>query len=850
MRTGWLLALAVLLQAPLGARAATPGDPVVASRTAGPIAVDGRLDEPDWDRARPFDAFVQLFPANGAPPTERTIVRVLYDDRALYVGVACDDDQPDLIVRSLGRRDSAPFSDYVMVVVDSMRDRRTGYVFGINAAGVQEDALFYDDDRLTMEWDAVWGGAVADRDGGWSAELAIPFSALRVSDAHEQVWGFAVKRLIGRSHEELATMNVRPGQQGTVSLLPPLVGLTELHPVQDLEITPYAAFRVVVAPEQEGVAEPRTTEPIGDLGFDLKASFGRALSLQATVNPDFGQVESDQILQNLSTYELFLPEKRPFFTQGMDLFQPVAPLGQPSPQQLFYSRRIGLDTPILGAAKVTGQGGDVQVGVLEAFVTGAPRPAVGEPAYAVSQPLHFAPAPAYPEQEPATRNFLAAVARWQESGGRTFGATFTSALPVGGECTQAELDSAEAAGVDPPPRCDVLVGNAGALHLDVRSADREWQLRGQVSGSQYLGGPPSTRLEDGTAIARGDWGWGAFLSAGRMGGEPWRFDVGWEYQSPTLQLNAAGYQRTQNEQALHATLRWVRPSGGGPFHKWEVSAGGDLRLTTDGRGLVRGATVRASAEAQLRSFQWLGCDANLDLAAWDVREIAQSGIAYGRPEAWGAGCWVSSDPAKALIVEASGGWGGSVSAGPFPAFGGWNAGGVATLRPDPRLEARLDVRYSDVTLPARWLELDLAAPGTYYFADLHAPALSVTLRGQVVITPRLSFQAYAQLFSTYYDYGAPYAATVAAGVDRIRPGDLSPAALPAGEPAPDSKDVAFNLNLILRWEYRLGSTIYVVYTRSQGEPDGATGSTLAPRGISTGPATDTVLVKWTYWWSR
>jgi hypothetical protein len=847
MRIRWVLALAVA--APLGVRAASVGDPVEAVRIEGEIALDGRLDEPDWQRVQPFDGFVQLFPATGAPPTERTTVRVLYDDRALYVGIDCLDGEPDAIVRTLGRRDSAPFSDYVMVIVDSMRDLRTGYVFAINAAGVMEDALFYDDDQVTMDWDAVWGGAAADHPGGWSAELVIPLPVLRFSDAREQVWGFAAKRLIGRSHEELSTVEFRPGQQGTVSRLAPLVGLRDLRPAHDLEITPYAAFRVVAAPEVEGQPQPRTVEPIGDLGLDLKTSLGRALSLQATLNPDFGQVEADQIIQNLSTYELFFPEKRPFFLQGMDLFQPVTPFGQPSPQQLFYSRRIGLDSPILGALKLSGQSGKIQVGVLEAYVTGAAQPGEGDPAVDPAQPLHFAPASAYPEQAPASVNHVAAVARWQGSRARTFGATFTSALPVGGSCTQEEMDAAAAAGADPPPRCEVLVGNAAALHFDVRSEDKEWHLRGQLSGSQYLGGPPSTRLEDGTRLEHGDLGWGAFVSAGRSGGEPWRFDVTWEYESPTLQLNSTGYQRTQNEQAALATLRYVRPTGGGPFHSWQVGLTTDLRFTTDGRGLRRAGVLRATTEAQLRSFQWLGCNANVNLAAWDVREITETGIAYARPSAWGADCWFSTDPAKTLFVEGSAGVGGTTAEGPYPAFGGWNAALAGTYRPHPRLEVRLDAKYSDVTLPARYLDVDLAAAGTYHFADLHAPALSVTLRGQLVLSPRLTFQAYAQIFSTYFAYQTPYAATVASGADRISAGDLVPSPLPVGAPDPDGRDVALNVNLILRWEYRLGSTLFLVYTRSQGEPAGTDGATLAPRDLGSGPATDTFLVKWTYWWS-
>jgi hypothetical protein len=847
MRRRRALALALVLAAPSTARAAAAGDPIQARRLEGRVTLDGRLDEPAWERAEPFDGFVQLVPHDGAPPGHSTVVRVLHDDRFLYVGVLCRDPEPGRIVHTLGRRDAIPYSDYVAVHVDSMRDRRTGYVFAINAGGVQEDVLYYDDENGTGEWDAVWGGAAAIVEEGWSAELQIPFSALRFSNAPEQVWGFGVVRLHARTHEESASMMKRRGDRGLISRLGILSGIEDLEPTRHLEILPYAALRLVYGPEVAGVPEPRVLDPIGDLGVDVKASLGRSLALQATVNPDFGQVEADQILQNLTTYELLFPEKRPFFNQGMDLFQPVAPWNKSSPQQLFYSRRIGLDAPILGAAKLTGQEGPLQFGALGAFVTGAGQADLDGSAYHPSQPLHFAPARTYPEAAPASRGFLAATARWQESPHRTFGATVTSALLAGEDCTQEDLDDAAAAGVDPPAACDVLVGNAAALDWSVRSSDSAWFLRGQLSGSQHLGGRPATLLEDGTVLDRGDLGWGAFASAGRKAGDGLWFDVNWEYESPRLELNASGYQPTQNRHAARANLAFVRPRGGGPFLDWNVGAGGEAAFTTDGRGLHRGREIWAWAEGQLLSYQKLGCEGKLALPTWDVREIRGSGIAYRRPAGWSADCWVATRQSAPLWIQGTAGWRATRAEGPFPALGGWFVEAAGYYRPHPRLETRLDVQYLDSPEPARWL--GDGGTGTHSFADLHAPALSFTLRQLVVLTPRLTFQAYAQIFTSYNDFGATYAAAPTDG--RIEPADLLPAALPPGVPDPDSRDAAFNLNLVLRWEYRLGSTLYLVYTRSQEEPETmAAAASLAPRSLGSGPATDTLLLKWSYWWSR
>jgi len=585
---------------------------------------------------------------------------------------------------------------------------------------------------------------------------------------------------------------------------------------------------------------------MGDIGFDLKASLGRSAAVQATVNPDFGQVEADQILQNLTTYELFFPEKRPFFTQGMDLFEPVTPWNESSPQRLFYSRRIGLDAPILGAAKLTGQSGSLQLGALGAFVTGAAQPGPGESAYDPSQPFHLAPGRTYPEAAPASRGFVAATARWQEAPHRTFGATVTSALLAEERCTQEDLDAAEAAGVAPPVACDVLVGNAAALDWSVRSSDSAWFFRGQLSGSQHLGGRPSTVLDDGTVLDRGDLGWGAFASAGRNAGDGLWFDVKWEYESPTLELNASGFQPTQNRQAARANLSFVRPKGGGPFLDWNVGVGGEAAFTTDGRDLHRGREIWAWAEGQLRSYQKLGCEGKVALPTWDVREIGGSGIAYGRPGGWSADCWVATRQSAPFWVQGIAGYRASAAAGPLPALGGWFVEAAGNYRPHPRLETRLDVQYSDSRQPARWLGED--GGGSRTFADLHAPALSLTLRQLVVLAPRLTLQAYVQIFSTYYDFGATYAAAPVDG--RIEVDDLIPTPLPPGDPDPDFRDAALNLNVVLRWEYRLGSTLYLVYTRSQEEPEGIeTAATLAPQSLASGTTTDTLLLKWAYWWS-
>jgi hypothetical protein len=838
------LALASLLLGPVPVLAATPGQPIRASRVTGPITVDGKLGEGSWAAAEPFDGFVQLFPEEGRPPSEPTEVRVVYDDRAIYVGVRCADSKAAELVHPLGRRDSAPFSDSVAVIIDSNRDRRTGYYFELNAAGVQGDALLYGDDESNGDWDAVWDGAVTADAAGWTAEFMIPLSILRFSAQGDQVWGIGIRRVIARTHEELVNIPLKRSDRGIVARLASLTGLNGLQPVQEFSIAPYLAARLQWRPESDAAPQPRLLDPSFDVGVDLRASLGRGLALQATINPDFGQVEADTIQQNLSTYELFYPEKRPFFTQGLDLFQGVTPGGRPSPQQLFYSRRIGLDAPILGAAKLTGRLSDtVQVGLLDAVVAGgaAPVPPTRALYWSPWSPLHLAPGDAYPEVAPARRNFLAATARWQPSHTAALGAALTSATPLDGRCSEAEAAMPDG---QRPAHCDVALGHAAMVDWNLHTDDDAWFLRGQLTGSQRQGGPPAETLVDGTVLRPGDLGAGGFVAAGREGGEPWLLNLSYEYEAPRLDVNALGYQRTQNEQMGRAVVGYVRPGGGGPFHEWGIHAGAETRWTTDGLARNRGNTVFVSAEGKLRSFDAFGLNLNAATDYDDVRELEQSGVALRRPGSYGGEVWLSTDRARPFWAEGGIGAGRTLARGPLPTTSYWGVGMTLVLRPHSRFETRLDVAHDDSAWPARFVSDDGA--GHFTLAALQAPSFSVTLRQLVVLTPRLTLQAYVQVFTDYGRYGSTYTAT---GLPGQVVGFSS--LLPGGGPASgaDFQDAALNLSVVLRWEYRLGSTLFLVYTHeATGPPDRP--AVLWPPGLSGGPARDTVLGKWTWYWSR
>jgi len=667
-----------------------------------------------------------------------------------------------------------------------------------------------------------------------------------------QTWGFFVRREIARTHEVLDSVLIPRSTIGFVSRFGHLSGLSGLKPKANIEITPYVAARATLRPQfsDPSIPKPRLLDPSLDLGFDLKAAVTRGLLLNATVNPDFGQVEADQVILNLTNFEPLFPEKRPFFTHGLDLFQPVGGEVGHTPQTLLYSRRIGLTTPILAAGKLTGTAGKgLDIGVLDAFVAGASVPNNDEAnpnrglGYFTSRPLHVGLKDSFPPLEPVPENYFAAVLRKKVGANSTLGTSFAAATPIAPRCTenQANLPDEQR-----PAYCDERGGNALAFDWNLRTANSQWLLLGQVDASQSIGGSPTRTLKDGTIIRPGDFGFGSYLSGGKFGGEPFRFELRYDFASPKLDLNATGYQPNQNIHDLRATLNFVRPSGFGPLRSFYSYLLIDKGWSSDQRFVDRGLSVSAGANAILRSFHSIGWNATFDVPQFDIREVGFTGIPYQRPNVAYFSILGQSDANRAVSV------GGSLGLGwrPNPMLPvssvGYNGNFRIVVHPHPSLEGQLEVGLDYTPHGARYV--DTLGADQFIFGILDSRVLSLTLRQQVVLSPTLTIQAYAQLFTDYGRYGPFYSAQSQG--QPIRISDLVPTEYPSD---PSFHTAVLNLNLVLRWEYRLGSTLFLVYTRSQsalpprpGEPIPAT---LSPAGLGAGPATDVFLLKWSYWWS-
>jgi hypothetical protein len=478
--------------------------------------------------------------------------------------------------------------------------------------------------------------------------------------------------------------------------------------------------------------------------------------------------------------------------------------------------------------------------VLDAVVTGPWQREVDEErpdrrlGLSWKRPLHLGLNDALPTTPEVPMNYLAAVVRGRVGTSSRVGGMATLATPLIGECPGR------------PDACLAQGGNAAAVDFDLKTSDGGYGVFGQLSASQTVGGLPERTLRDGTVLRRGDLGLGGYVRAGRFGGEGMRWELGDDFATPRLELNPSGFQLTQNQHAPRAALRYRRNNGMGPLKSFVSNLSVGTKWTTDGRGLNRGTFVNFDATAQLPSFDFVGMEAGANFGGWDVRELRGSGVALQGPS---SGFLVLTADSNANRPLSAGGYavaGHFLRAGPIASAWDWQVSLYGSARPHPALETRLEVLL-DRTIGPRFI--GALGSDRFLVGRLLSESLSMTLRQQWVVTPRLTLQAYAQLFTGYAAYGPFFEGTSDASRTPIRFDALVPVARESEE---DFHDVGLNLNVVLRWEYRLGSTLYVVYTRGQQRfpvEDGLPPPhTLLPEGLSSGPAQDALLVKWSWYW--
>jgi hypothetical protein len=789
-----------------------------AARTApGTIRIDGRLDDEAWATAEPATGFRQQSPHDGDPATERTEVRILYDDEAVYVGARMFDSDPSTIVARLGRRDASTQSDLFEVDFDSYHDHRTSFQFYVNPLGVKQDRVAANDFAGGDDaWDPVWDAA-AQRDSlGWTAEIRIPLSQLRFPATPTQVWGVNFYRYIQRKAESDLWSYFSQTDQGYASFFGHVLGLAGLPQPRRLEVLPYVAG----VEERSATGAPGNpfddgSREVGRFGVDLKYGLTSNLTLNATVNPDFGQVEADPAEVNLTAYETYFSERRPFFVEGADIFSGTSPgFNNVNGPRYFYSRRIGrtpqgsaddrgagsfTDTPggttILGATKLTGRtAGGWSLGVLEAVTA-------REYATVDSAGVRFRD-----QVEPLTNYAVVRAKREFGGGGTTLGLTGTA---VNRRLDDARLSflrgAAYAGGVDFGHRfARQRYSFFAALGGSYIRGDTLAIQAAQLSSARYYQRPDAGYVSYDPA-RRSLAGWNAAVGVSKDEGSS-NFAIGASASSPGWEINDLGYQTRSDRIALNLWVghRWTRP--GKVFRVASATANANFGWNFGGDR----TTTYAGASGYGEFLNYWSANLGLSGSFRVVNDgLLRGGPAGLAPASWSAYTQISSDYRKPVRASVFYNYGGTE-------LHGWShyVQTTLSLRPSPTVSISAGPSYG-VSLGTQQYVASLADPTAtatfgrrYVFAEVLQHSLDLTTRLDVTLTPSLSLQLYAQPFVATGDYrrvrslAAPRSFDYVAFADSAALGDL------------DFSYRSLRGNAVLRWEYRPGSTLYLVWTTS------------------------------------
>jgi hypothetical protein len=811
----------------------------------GTIVLDGSLDEPAWQAAALGADFVQQRPQPGDPATERTEVRVLYDERYLYVGMRMYDSRPDSIAAQLGRRDAVGlYSDWAHVVIDSYHDRRTAFRFSVTPRGVMRDVLHFDDRSEDGSWNAVWDVATSIDAEGWTAEFRIPFSQLRFSTDGERelVWGLNFFRDIARRDERSYWNPIPPQSAGFVSRFGELHGLERIPSPRRIELAPYAATRMTRSPlTHERDPFWRRTDPGADFGVDVLYGLGPQLTLSATINPDFGQVEVDPAVVNLSAFPTFFPERRPFFLEGADIFRFGINIGDGGQETLFYTRRVGrqpqrgmgrydrgfVDAPpntrILGAAKLSGQTGPWSVGVMHAL-TRAEHATLAD---TITGAFHEMPI------EPMTNYSVGRLIRSFRQGQSR----------VGGMLTATHRSISE-------DRLRPLPGQAYALGLDGRhrfgGGNYEmsaWLAASHVRGDtlalqrvqnapgRYFNRPDAEHLDYDPSLTALS-GFASNFRIGRVGGGKWRY--GWigDIRSPGFEVNDLGFQRAGDRFITGVYVNHLQLEPVGPFRSLVFFADPVfIGWSFGGERTYFGSSGAGNFDLNNHWNGWFGAEHQQSTlsttALW-------GGPAIRRPPSTGYWGGINTDRRKPIYgtVAFDGGVEHGTEGYRYSIYPSVN------YRPAPYLQLSLGPSFSQNVDAWQFYT-------TNTFARLEQTTVSMNTRLNMTFTPRMTLELFAQPFVSageYSDFRAVTDPRAPRFEDRFVP-----------SPEHGGTD-GFNIrslrgNAVFRWEYRPGSTLFLVWQQQRwgDEPFGDFQFERDFSGLFRAPATNMLMLKATYW---
>jgi hypothetical protein len=850
---------------------------VTAAPAAGQIRLDGLFDEPAWAAAETATDFTQAYPNPGAPATERTEVRIVVGADALYVAARMFDSRPDSIAAQLSRRDvGGTYSDRVLLYVDSHNDRRTSFHFGVNPRGVKTDSYQFDDRRDDASWDAVWDVATTVDSLGWTAEFRIPLSQLRFSQAvnGRRVWGFGVMRDIARREERSTWSPWTRNSPGFVSSYGELAGLDQVRAPKRLEILPYTSARLERAPGDRSNPFYHSNDVAGSMGADIQYGLPGGLTLTGTLNPDFGQVEVDPAVVNLTAFETRFEEKRPFFVAGGDIFRfgNIDARNSYGSVDFFYSRRIGrtpqrvvggslfeyVDTPeastILGAAKISGKtAGGWSVGLMDA-VTGRER----------ASTLDTLGIRGTSPVEPLTNYFVGRLRRDLGRGNTVLGGIFTA--------TNRDMSDELFA---PLLRSSAYLAGVDGQHSWNK---REWTLSGYFASSQVLGSAPqiaSTQRSSARYYQRPDAdhldydpersSLGGHIGAAALSHTgKWDGSVAYQETSPGFEVNDLGFQGAADRRALSTYMGRRVNKPGKLFRSYSYSGyttqawnfGGD-NVFSDFGGRVDGSFKNFWFATANFSFNPEYTNDRLTRGGPLARVAASNGM----------GAYVSTDRRKRLSGDANVYFWGDRADQSLSILGT-----SLSLRPSTTLQVSFGPTLTRERSTTQFIlsRADSLVPATfgrrYVFADVDRSTLSLDTRVSWTLSPTLSLQVFAQPFlssgdfENYKEFLAP--GTYDFGVYGRDRGTINSTASgylvdpdgsgPAGSFSLAERDFTFRSlrgNAVLRWEYRPGSTLFFVWQQRRSGQHVLGDLDLARdgRGIFDEPAQNVFMIKATYW---
>ncbi len=802
--------------------------------SAPPPSVDGRLNDPCWQGGNWEGGFLQRTPYPGEPATENTVFKVLYDAKNLYVAVRAHDSEPDKIARWGARRDDQ-VGDIVGFAIDSYNDHRTGFEFNLTAAGGKSDAILIDTEKrykMDRNWDPVWYGKVAIEDSAWTAEMQIPFSQLRFAKKDEYTWGIHCWRMIRRKQEDINWTYKPKDAAGLVRFFGEMRGIRGVTTPHWIELLPYALGKTRTFKEQKG--NPYATGSKGSAagGLDGKIGISSDFTLDFTVNPDFGQVEADPSVVNLTAFETFFTEKRPFFIEGKEILN-----FQLDDDYLFYSRRIGHypsytpslekdeylkmpeSTSILSALKITGKTKDgLSVGILESL-TGEEKARIAYPGGTRSEAV-----------EPLSNYFVGRFQKDYDNGDIILGGMVSA--------TNRRL-SAE------PLKTLNRAAYSGGLDLRWQWRDKTYYLQTKTIFSDILGDKQALvkvqrssahyfqRTDAGhvdvDSSRTGLFGHAGLIEIGKGGGGVWRFSEGVSWRSPGFELNDLGYLRMADivRQTTSVGYDVTQPTGIflgyslylDQLNHWDF--GGTKLLTQGGM----------NATAQFKNFWQLSSDITRGMTFLDAR-ILRGGPALKRPGSWDVSGSLASDRRKSYRLILSGrtvrsddGISTSTQFGP-----------AISLRASNALDVSGDVSYAvnadNLQYVATKRMLD---EPRYILARIHQKTLGITLRFNYALSPELTLQYYGQPFVSAgiyshfkritdprnsHDSGRFHefsnqemasdpsgkAYTVDENLDGLADYSIT---------NPDFNFRQFRSNLVIRWEYKAGSALFLIWSQGR-----------------------------------